>query len=301
MLGSGLRAAAWLVFLGALPAPAFAGPVRSLCVPSVGEKLGVRFIEVCPARAGEVFDDASGGDRALPGFWISATPLPCSHGSHETLDCPTVTALEASPVGSRLRNRPMRASVLDAETAHRICTLRFGGRLPTAAEREHARHALGLVSLLVREEAAQDRRVAFDELPEWVAAEDCERNPSTIAPECRVSLSPPIVPRPRREGDALLACDAEIADFGSEPSVAIGGSCELGIEAERRRPRCAAFVPHAAYPSRFTLACRDATPEVSEAAARPTSELAAFRCVLPRRALGSLGEPVADRSPPRAP
>ncbi len=45
----------------------------------------------------------------------------------------------------------MRATVVDAATAHRLCTLRFGGRLPTAEERDQARHVLASVSLLVRE------------------------------------------------------------------------------------------------------------------------------------------------------
>jgi hypothetical protein len=270
-----------------------------LCAPRVGEKLGVRFVEVCASSESEVFGGAY--DRTLPPFWISAAPLPCSAGSHETVDCPTLTPLEASPVGSPLRNRPMRAAVVDAATAHRLCTLRFGGRLPTEAEREQARHVLGLVTLLVREGAGPGPSVELDELPEWAATRECAASPSNLGPGCRVSLSPPVIVRPRRAGDSLLACDAELADFGPEPSVGPGGTCGAALDSELRQPRCAVVVPHAAYPSRFTLACRPVPEAPGEADARPSDALAPFRCVLPEAALGSRSEPRGSRAPPRAP
>lgn len=288
-------------WIAAAALPAAAQAASPLCAPRIGEKLGVPFVEVCASRASEVLGEDPGRDRVLPSLWIAAVPLACAGGRHEALDCPTVTALEASPVGSRFRNRPLRAAVVDAATAHRLCTLRFGGRLPTPEEREQARHVLGLVSLLVREDGARGDRVLFDELPEWVAASECAAMPSSLAPDCRVSLSPPVIPRPRRRGDALLACDAELADFGAEPSVPIGGGCEAELLANARRPRCAPLVPHAAYPARFTLRCRAALLEPGDAARQPSASEAAFRCVVPESALGRLGEPAAQREPPRAP
>ena len=286
--------------LAALPLAEARG-ASPLCVPRVGEKLGVRFVEVCAASAAEVLGEDRAEDETLPAFWIAATPVPCSQGSHETVDCPTVTALETSPVGSALRNRSLASAVIEAATAHRLCTLRFGGRLPTPEEREQARHVLGLVSLLVRDGRQTSGQVMFDELPEWVAQRECEATPSNLVPDCRVSISPPILLHPRREGDAILACDAELADFGPEPAAPIGGRCEADADAAVLRPRCAVFVPHAAYPSRFTLACRNATAPPGEAAAHPSADSAPFRCVLPEHALGRLGEPTGQRDPPSAP
>jgi hypothetical protein len=280
-------------------APSAARASPPLCAPRTGEKLGVRFLEVCASNARDVLGDAY--DRALPAFWIAAAPLPCSEGSHETVDCPTLTPLEASPVGSLLRNRPQRAAMVEAATAHQLCTLRFGGRLPTPEEREQARHVLGLVSLLVREASHESARMRFDELPEWVAGSECVATPSNLGPGCQVTLSPPVILRPRAAGDRLLACDAELADVGPEASLPLAGECEAAVQGDTLRPRCAIVVPHAALPSRFTLACRAAPLAAAEAAAQPSDALAAFRCVVPESSLGRLGEPGGSRSPPRAP
>jgi len=271
------------------------------CTPRVGEKLGLRFVEVCASSSAAVLGVAPEDDRPLPAFWIAAAPIPCSAGAHETLDCPTVTALEASPVPSRFKNQPVQAAVIDAQTAHRLCTLRFGGRLPTAAEREQARHVLGLVSLAVSELPEPRGSIALDELPEWTADGDCASSPSTLAAGCRVSQLPPILSRHRPENDRLLSCEATTADPSLE-RVPVGGACPgAARDGERIRPSCAVRVPHPGFDTTFALLCRRPPAAPRGTVAGPAPADAAFRCVLPEHAIARLGEPIEDRAPPRAP
>jgi len=221
------------------------------CVPRAREKLGVRFVEVC-----------------AKGFFISAAPLACSAEESQSAACDPVTALESSPLGGPGKNRHVDARVTDAATAARLCETRFGGRLPTPEEREQARRSLGLVSLQVREEPGPFARLRFDELPEWVAEGG------------RVTRSPDPVARPRTAGEVLLGCVAEPA-MPQARWVPIGEACdERPAEGGVRSPNCALGL--AGGSARFELGC-DPQHAVTS---RSLPEHAAFRCVVPERALG---------------
>jgi hypothetical protein len=268
--GAGVLAAA-----GALASAARA----PACAPRSGERLGVRFVEVCASHTSAFADADAHAPEALPAVWIAATPLPCSAGRHETVGCDTVTALEASPAAGRGKNEPLAALVVEAELAHRICTLRFGGRLPTPLEREQARRLLGLASLRVRADAGA-ARLHFDDLPEWVAEGDCAAEPARAGPSCRIRPFPPVTAWPSDAEGERLACVAEPAgpDAGA---VAIGGACAEGPRAGAlRRPACALELPDAGV--RFALTCRDLA---RAGAAAPGPLQAAVRCVLPAREL----------------
>jgi hypothetical protein len=264
---------------------AFAGPLgaeSAPCTPRVGEKLGVRFVELCAGHTADFADAEAHEPEALPAFWIAATPLPCSHGGHDVVGCDPVTALEASPLEGPGKNRPLDALVVDATTAHRICTLRFGGRLPTPLEREQARQALGLASLLVREAPGDYAVLWLDDLPEWVAEGDCAAAPAKPGPGCRITQFPPVSPRPRRSGDRLLACVAEPAREGAQRT-AIGGECtERPAEGGVRSPNCAVGVPGVA--GGFELGCEE---EARSGSADPQPDRAALRCVVAETALGT--------------
>ena len=261
------------------------------CAPRIAEKLGVRFVEVCAVNTADFPDAPAHDEGALPAFWIAAVPLPCTAGEHETVECETVTALEASPLASRHKNRPVEAMLVDAVTAHRTCTLRFGGRLPTPLEREQARHVLGLASLLVRDGPDPARRIWLDDLPEWVAEGDCLTSPSKPGPGCRIAQFPPVMSRPLREGDSRLACGARPAGLEA-PVVPIGAACaERPAQGGVRSPDCAVAFPGGAPDARFELACRAAPLDARAAAAHPRAEHAAFRCVVLQLALGRFGEP----------
>jgi hypothetical protein len=272
-----------LVFCLALTTPAAqAAPPETPCTPRVGEKLGVRFVEVCASDTSRFADAEAHAAQALPTFWIAATPLPCSQGEHDTVACDPVTALEASPLEGPGKNRALDALVVDATVAHRLCTLRFGGRLPSPLEREQARHVLGLASLLVREGSGSFATLWLDDLPEWVAEGDCATTPAKPGPGCRITQFPPVLARPRSVGDKLLACIAEPAREGAR-AVAIGGECsERPSEGGVRSPDCAVRVPGST--AAFELGCEE---ETRTGAARPQPEQAALRCVLPETALGT--------------
>jgi hypothetical protein len=279
-----MNALTLLVALGAVLGAARAAEADPVpCVPRVGEKLGVRFVEVCASTTAAFGDAAAHDEAALPAFWIAATPLPCSAGSHETVACETATALEGSPLAGKGKNRPLAALAVEAAVAHRTCALRFGGRLPTPLEREHARRTLGLASLRVREVPGPFAKLWLDDLPEWVEEGDCAASPSAPGPGCRVTPFPPVEARPRAPGDVLLACVAEPADPRAR-GIPLGGECiERPSEHGVRSPDCALFVPDS--DARFELLC--AAAELGARA--PTPEQAAFRCVLPESALGRVG------------
>ena len=99
------------------------------CTSARSSKLGTPFARLCP--------------QDLPGvvstsFWIAAAPLACPPGSHDNLLCAPVHALTAMDTVVDART----AMLVDPGLAHRICVLRYGGRLPTAAERAQAADAL---------------------------------------------------------------------------------------------------------------------------------------------------------------
>jgi hypothetical protein len=277
-LGLGLG----LAFAGAVWAQE---PSTPPCVPRVGEKLGVRFVEVCASHTAAFGDAEAHAEEALPAFWLAATPLPCSAGGHETVACEPVTALEASPLEGKGKNRPLDALVVDAAVAHRTCTLRFGGRLPTPLEREQARRVLGLASLRVREVPGPFAALRLDDLPEWVAEGDCAATPAKPGPGCRITPFPPVEPRPRAPADVLLACVAEPAGPRAA-GVPIGSECvERPSEGGVRSPGCALRVPDT--DALLELGC-EAVARPS--ARRPAPDQAAFRCVLAETALGRVGE-----------
>lgn len=225
-------------------------PVAVPCAPRVGDKSGVRFVELCGT-----------------GLFISGTPLACTPEERASAACDPATALEVSPLAGPGKNRHVDALVTDRDVASRLCKQRFGGRLPTPAERQQARRALGLVSLQVREEPGEFARLRLDELPEWVA----ERG--------RVTRSPAEVPRRRVHGEVLLGCVAEPA-LPRATAVPIGEVCdERPPEAGVRSPNCAVSVPGTE--GRFELGCDPDHPVRS----RSGPEHAAVRCVLSENAL----------------
>jgi hypothetical protein len=169
--------------------------------------------------------------------------------------------------------------------AHRTCTLRFGGRLPTPLEREQARRLLGLASLRVREVPGPYAKLRLDDLPEWVAEGDCMKSPAKPGPGCRITPFPPVEARPRADADVLLACMAEPAGPYAQ-GAPIGSECfERPSEGGVRSPDCAVRVPDT--DARFELGCEAVERPEGK---RPTPDQAAFRCVLPERALGRVGQ-----------
>jgi hypothetical protein len=255
------------------------------CTPRVGEKLGVRFVELCATSGAAPPDAGRHAEAALPAFWIAATPLPCSQGEQGTVGCDRVTALEDSALPGPGKNQAMDALVVDAFVAHRACALRFGGRLPTPLERERAREQLGLASLLVRRTDGPPERVRLDDLPEWVEEGDCAAAPSNPGPGCRITPFPPVIARPRADADVLLSCHA--ARAGAQASaVPIGSECDERLAKGARNPQCTVAVPGS--PARFELFC-DPEPATRSGAPAVRTDQAAFRCVLPESALGRVG------------
>ena len=221
-------------------------------MPRAIEKGGVRFVAVCP-----------------DGYFVSATPIPCSPEERKSAACEAVTALEASPLAGPGKNRHLDALVTDAKTAARICKERFGGRLPTPLEREQARLSLGLASLRVREEPGEFARLRMLAQQEWVAeGASVTRYPSVSTPQ-------------HPGGDVLLGCAAEPAQPQAQ-WVPIGESCdERPAEGDVRSPDCAVGVPGTR--ARFELGCDP--DHTLRSRARP--EDAAIRCLLPAEAFAA--------------
>ncbi len=269
------------VEVGAEDARAAAQPRgEAPCVPAIADKIGVPFIRVCPR------DAPFGGERA-PGFWISTIPLGCSAGEHGTLACPPVTSLLQPPpeLADFRAPSPKLAAVVNAYTAHKVCTMRFAGRLPTRAERARARAALGLATVVVTEPGAgQPMRVR--ELAEWVTAVSCA-HPSDLGPECKEA------PYPESSISAvpwgmLARCAARPVKASAFAPIDLGGECAgsrdggaaLAFPCVIRGP---AYGSPGAAPSPFSgfeLSCE---PPIRDAEhAQPSAvDLAAFRCVLP--------------------
>jgi hypothetical protein len=245
------------------------------CVPAKAEKIGVPFIRVCPEP---------GSDAAS--FWISAIPLGCSAGEHGTLSCPPVTSLlQAPPEMPDFRApSPKLAAVVDAYTAHKVCTMRFAGRLPTRTERARARAALGLASVVVTENGAGTFRL--HEVAEWVTARPCD-HPTDLGPECHEGRFP--VESIGPVGFPTLArCAATPVRASAFPSLELGGECAVGHVlpgASVALPcsvRGVAYgtsgAPSSPYPG-FELSCERLTGDAAHGP--PRLDTAAFRCVLP--------------------
>lgn len=244
------------------------------CTPATAEKIGVPFVRVC----------ASPG-AGTESFWISAIPLGCSAGEHGTLSCPTVTSLVQPPAalpGFRAPS-PRIAAVVDAYTAHKVCTMRFAGRLPTRAERARARADVGLATVAVTEGPAGAFRAR--ELGEWVTEPVCA-HPTDLGPECHEDRFP-------KESigavsfDALVRCAATPVTSTPRPLFDVGGACASPAWAGRGAFTlpCAlrglgyGEVGGASAVRAFELSCERGEAGAEHASVR--LDVAAFRCVLP--------------------
>lgn len=214
-------------------------------------------------------------------FWIASAPIGCLGGEHGTVSCPSIVPLAPlSPGAARLE--PRTAQVIDAMTAHRTCTLRFGGRLPSTIERAQAREALGLVTLVVTESSPPSTGIELGALAEWTTSQPC-LDPSTLSGSCAVVRAPSSasseVAWPR-----LQACSATLEAAAGALIVGPGESCPASAPGV---PRCvvAARSGRAADGRAFALACRILTAEQQAHPEPVEGERAAFRCVVPEGAL----------------
>lgn len=249
-------------------------------------KLGVPFVHVCP-------EDLAEPAGAFAPFWIGTLPNGCSVGDHGTVLCPTITPLSVPASHDRRPPEPVEpriASMSDALLAHRVCAMRFGGRLPTRRERALAEAALGLSALAVRPQGEPPVRFDFQVIPEWVTAVPCD-HPSVLGPECGVSEYPELSAR-AVDITTLAACRALPGEpTATQPIVSLGESCpspgfywppddhKLALPCAVRTPPIAG----AATGKNFALHC--AAPERSAAQPEPGEDARAlFRCVLPDNA-----------------
>jgi hypothetical protein len=254
------------------------------CRFATGEKLGIGFYRVCP----------SSPDR--PPFWISA-PLTCGQGEHGTVLCPEVTALVRA-VG--LENggaiAPRRAAMVDAFTAHRLCGMRFGGRLASGAQRSDARETLGLATLLVTQGRDTSGGLWLTELPEWIAEGKCD-NPSMLGAKCRITTFPPApLPLPLA-WEALRACTAEplgeapagreVSELGQDCAGTLATSEPPGRDRAGSTNACLLRDPG---PLRGAYALRCDKPASTPHAPTARESTAAVRCVVAGSALGHIDE-----------
>lgn len=244
------------------------------CTPTTAEKIGVPFVRVC-ARP-----EVSAGS-----FWISAVPLGCSAGEHGTLACPSVTALVQPPdaVKNLRAPSPRIAAVVDAYTAHKVCTMRFAGRLPTRAERALARADLGLATVAVTEGPPGAFRAR--ELAEWVTEPVCA-HPTDLGPECHEDRFP-------KDSigavsfESLVRCAATPVTTTSRSLFEVGGTCAYPTwsGAGAFMLPCAlrglgyGAVGGASAVRAFELSCERSDAGAEHAPVK--LDVAAFRCVLP--------------------
>lgn len=250
------------------------------CTPAVAEKLGVPFVRICAAGPGI-------GSVASP-FWISALPIGCSAGEHDTLRCPPVVALaqprQRDPEGLRPGASSL-AAVVEADTAHRVCSMRFAGRLPTRAERSLARTALGLATVMVTD--LKDRgAVRLQELGEWVTEKSCDQ-PTVLPADCGAS-SFPWEASAGVPWDSVVRCEVTpLAERGGRITVGVESECTgvgaaAGAGATRLVPclvRGPAVDPRGQRVEGVSLAC--SAPAAAPRASDINVDVAAFRCVLP--------------------
>jgi hypothetical protein len=241
------------------------------CTPETADKIGVPFVRVCVG--------------ASASFWISAIPIGCSAGEHGAVSCPHVTSLVQPPPESAAFRAPSptMAAVVEAYTAHKICTMRFAGRLPTRGERAHARSAIGLRTVVV----TQRTRGAFQlrELAEWVTEPPCA-HPSDLGPECKENRFP-IDSANAVAFPAIVRCAAAPLPALSGFAIDVGAECSVGDAPSKGgsfalpcavRGVSGGPPPHVG----FSLSC-ELPPTGEPEAAHPPARLdtAAFRCVLP--------------------
>ena len=295
VIGGALVAAALLGCRGdrrRLPSPdKSAAPAKAACKARTAEKIGIPFVHVCPPGA--------------DGFWISAVPIGCSEGDHETVRCPKTMPLSHPVRADAGPLTAVYAAMVEKETAQRMCFMRMGGRLPSRAERSRARDVMGLATVMVTESESRADRFELTELPEWVVEEaraECE-TPGVAGPECVFGWFPFETRSPFVPWANLRVCEARFAER-APPGLAlteIGKGCSAptwswtadggaGLRALPCAARSPARGPLGA-PSEavFTVAC--ARPEATGHPADEDKDSAAYRCVVPPSALGTFDLP----------
>lgn len=238
-------------------------PSAKECVPGAAEKLGIPFVRVC------------GGGAP---FWISTLPMGCSAGEHDTLHCPPVLALVQPPTETPPSVRPAvssLAAVVDSELAHRVCTMRFAGRLPTREERVRARELLGLATVVVSDspEVGGHR---LRQLAEWVTARPCDEA-TKLAPECGAARFPwdasPYVP-----WRLVVRCTPRTDPPEGAPHIDLDGDCpgskDFGCVVRGALP-----LSPARRGGRTALSCEPPQPPPAHDA--ELLDTTAFRCVIP--------------------
>jgi hypothetical protein len=252
---------------------------RARCAWRTGEKLGIAFAEICtpPSVAKGLLVESP--DDVAP-FWMSAAPLPCSLGSGGTIDCPVATSILSARSRAKDVLEPRAVAVIEGETAYGVCGMRFGGRLPTRAERELARYSAAVATLVSVKEPGEPEPW-IGELPEWTQVGDCT-NPSQPDEGCRLVIFPPVLTRQRTKHSVLQWCRASFAPAWIESAIQVGAPCVGGT--------CTVRIMPALWPEAFELTCEPARVTATQASATgPKVEQAAFRCVLPESALGVVG------------
>ncbi|MGB5502839.1 MAG: hypothetical protein WBM75_10595 [Polyangiales bacterium] len=251
---------------------------RAACAWRTGEKLGVAFAEICTPASVPKGVLATRSDEVAP-FWMSAAPLPCSLGSGGTIDCPVATSILSARSRAKDVLEPRAVAVIDGETAYAVCGMRFGGRLPTRAERELARYSASVATLVSVQERGEPAP-SIGELPEWTQVGDCT-NPSQPDEGCQLVIFPPVLNRQRTKHSVLQSCRASFAPAWIETAIQVGAPCVGGT--------CTVRIMPALSPEAFELTCGPAPVTAKRASPRPKAERAAFRCVLPESALGVVG------------
>lgn len=270
-LGLGFAASAWLgcgddtmVAPAVAPAPLVAGR----CPRGEHEKLGVPFVPMC-------------GAAAPTSEWISAIAVPCTGGAHELLGCPLATPLLAEPE-TTLTRQARSVALMDGETAFRLCAMRFGGRLPTTAERARARQLQGMATL-VASRKNDTGTIRLEELAEWVADGECD-NPTLPGPRCNVHRFP-VDADPTVPWDRLVSCNVVVGAGTTRTDLLVadlGGTCPAIGDCLLRSPLTSRGNEVS------TLQC-----EAAAAPSRPAEPVgrAAVRCVVPAAGLRRVSGP----------
>lgn len=250
------------------------------CEPRTTEKLGIPFSMLCPR-------DLPAMGATFQPFWISAHPLGCSAGEHETVRCPVVTPLHHPAPGETRPPEPVPsrlATVIDANTAQGWCYMRFAGRLPTRAERARAELGLGLAAVMVTRSAGEPLHFELTRLAEWVTEEPCE-TPNVA--KCKLGMYPSgerrVIP-----WEHLVDCSARpLASDPGQPGAArlsVGESCPspgFDWDVSRGKLPCAVrSVAEAAPLWGFGLTCLQPGAGSRHPADDPATT-AAVRCVMP--------------------
>ena len=257
---------------------------RDKCAWRTAEKLGIAYAEICAAPSAPKGLLEENPAEVAP-FWMSAAPLPCSRGSNGTIDCPVATSILSARSRAKDVLEPRTVALVDGKTAYAVCGMRFGGRLPTRAERELARYS-ATVATLVSMKEPDEPEPRIGELPEWTQVGDCT-NPSQPDEGCRLVIFPPVLTRQRSKHSVLQACRASFAPAWIETAIQPGAPCVGGT--------CTVRILPTLRPEAFRLTCEPTrigakqAKRATQASAKPKGERAGFRCVVPESALGVVG------------